>query len=99
MLIFAIRMAVSPSPYRVPVKLLDSSKTISLPGGSKIGVGVNVIVGDGVEGAVGVRVCAGNCVEVGTIVAVGIATAAVQPVIVNVKRRVIIRYFIGEREG
>lgn len=79
--------------------MLDSSKTISPPGGSETGVGVNVMVGDGVEGAVGVRVSVGNGVEVGTIVAVGIATAAVQPVIVNVKRRVIIRYFIGEMEG
>jgi hypothetical protein len=99
MLIFARIMAVLPSPYRVPVKLLDSSKAISLPGGSKTSGSVNVIVGDGVEGAVGVRVCAGNCVDVGTIVAVGIATAVVQPVIVKVKRRVIIRCFIGEREG
>ena len=91
-------MAVLPAPYRLPVKLLDPSKTISLPGGSKTGVGVNVIVGDGVEGAVGVSVSVGSCVEVGTIVAAGIATAAVQPVIINVKSRVIIRDFIGEME-
>ena len=59
-LMLARMMAVSPSPYAVPVKSLpcDVAKMISLPGGRTTEVGVTVLAGKGeiVDSANGVDV-------------------------------------------
>src|SRR5215211_1495156 len=85
MLMFASRMAVSPSPYRVPVRfLLASSKMISRPVGGTTGVRVKASVGD--------RVCEGREVAVGAAGATGPGTA--QPAMIRAIRRSAIRQFI-----
>src|SRR5215207_120175 len=95
MLMFASRMAVSPSPYRVPVRfLLASSKTISLPVGRTTGVRVKASVADtiGAGLSVGDRVCEGREVAAGAAGAVGPGTA--QPATIRAIRRSAIRQFI-----
>jgi hypothetical protein len=95
MLIFASRMAVSPAPYKLPLRFLlpASSKRISVPTGSGGRVGVKVGAGDDI--AVGVKdrtVGDGDSMLVDVAGATG--GAEVQAVTRRPIKKIKVRYFI-----